>query len=55
LEWCWRCWPWQARLGLGRLPGDIVIEHEDSCIYIPITTSIIVGAILTPGIWLLQK
>lgn len=51
--WCW-CWPWLARLGLGRLPGDIVIEHEDFC-YIPIITSIIVGAVLTPGIWLLQK
>lgn len=22
-------WPWLAKLGLGRLPGDIVIEHEN--------------------------
>jgi hypothetical protein len=32
-----------------------VIEHEDPCIYIPVTTSINVGAVLTPGIWLLRK
>jgi hypothetical protein len=32
-----------------------VIEHEDFCIYIPITTSISVNAVLTLAIWLLRK
>jgi len=22
-------WPWLSRLGLGRLPGDIVVEREN--------------------------
>jgi hypothetical protein len=32
-------WPWLSRLGLGRLPGDIRVETENSVFYLPITTS----------------
>src|ERR1700682_727216 len=28
-------WPWLTKLGLGRLPGDIVIERENVHIYFP--------------------
>ena len=28
-------WPLVTRLGLGRLPGDIVIERENFRLYIP--------------------
>jgi len=48
-------WPWLARLGLGKLPGDIVIERDDYRIYIPITTSILVSLVLTLIFWLLRK
>jgi len=48
-------WPWLARLGLGRLPGDIVIERDDFRLYIPITTSILVSLVLTLIFWLLKK
>lgn len=48
-------WPWLAKLGLGRLPGDIVIEREGFRLYIPITTSLIVSAVLTLGFWLFRK
>jgi hypothetical protein len=48
-------WPWLAKLGLGRLPGDIVIEREGFRLYIPITTSIIISAVLTLGFWLFRK
>jgi hypothetical protein len=30
-----------GKLGLGRLPGDIVIERENFTFYLPITTSIL--------------
>lgn len=36
-------WPWIARLGLGRLPGDIMIERENFRLYIPIASSLIVS------------
>jgi Protein of unknown function (DUF2905) len=29
-------WPWLGRLGLGRLPGDIVVERGELRLYFPI-------------------
>jgi hypothetical protein len=48
-------WPWLGRIGLGRLPGDIVIEREGFRLYIPITTSLLISAVLTLGFWLFRK
>lgn len=48
-------WPILGKLGLGRLPGDIVIEREGFRLYIPITTSLLISAILTLGFWLFRK
>lgn len=48
-------WPYFGRIGLGRLPGDIVIEREGFRMYIPITTSILISAVLTLGFWLFRK
>ena len=38
-------WPWLTKLGLGRLPGDIVIERDNFRAYIPITTSIVISVV----------
>ncbi len=40
-------WPWISKLGLGRLPGDIVIEREGFAFYFPVTTMILVSIIAT--------
>lgn len=40
-------WPVLSKLGLGRLPGDIVIKREGFSFYFPITTMIIVSIVLT--------
>jgi hypothetical protein len=48
-------WPWLQRLGLGRLPGDIVIERERLRIYIPLASSILISVILTLILWLIRK
>ena len=48
-------WPWLSRLGLGRLPGDIVIERENFRLYIPITTSILISLVLSLILWLLNR
>lgn len=48
-------WPWITKLGLGRLPGDIVIERDNFRFYFPITTSIIISLILTLLFWLFRK
>lgn len=48
-------WPYLTKLGLGRLPGDIVVEREHSRFYFPITTSIIISLILSLLFWLFKK
>ncbi len=48
-------WPWLARLGFGRLPGDIVIERENFRFYFPITTMILVSLALSLIFWLFRK
>ncbi len=48
-------WPWLAKLGLGRLPGDFVVERENFRLYFPVTSSILISLALTLLIWLLRK
>jgi len=48
-------WPWLVKLGLGQLPGDIVIERENFRFYLPITTMISVSMEISPILWLLRK
>jgi hypothetical protein len=48
-------WPYIGRLGLGRLPGDIVIEREGFRLYIPIATCLLISAVLTLLFWLFRK
>ncbi len=48
-------WPWLTKLGLGRLPGDIVIERDNFRVYIPIATSIVISVILSLLLWLLNR
>ena len=48
-------WPWLLKLGLGRLPGDIVFERGNARFYFPLTTSIIVSLLLSLLFWLLRK
>ncbi len=46
------CWPFLARLGLGRLPGDIVVQGEQGGFYFPIMTCILVSGVLSLLFWL---
>jgi hypothetical protein len=48
-------WPLMTRLGVGRLPGDIVIERENFRLYIPIMTSLIVSVVLSVIFWLINR
>ncbi|PWB84441.1 MAG: DUF2905 domain-containing protein [Methylocystaceae bacterium] len=48
-------WLVGERLGLGRLPGDIVIERENFRLYIPVATSILVSVLLSLALWLFNR
>jgi len=47
--------PWIAKLGLGRLPGDIVIERENFRLYFPLATSLLVSAVISLILWLINR
>ena len=44
-----------VRYGLGRLPGDLIIDRGGVVIYLPITTAVIVSAILSAVLWLFRR
>jgi hypothetical protein len=44
-----------VRFGLGRLPGDIVIDRGSFYFYLPITTSILVSLLLSLVLWLFSR
>ncbi len=48
-------WPWLQKIGLGRLPGDIVIERENFRLYFPLMTSLIVSLLLSLILWWLNR
>ncbi len=48
-------WPVISKLGLGRLPGDIVIERENFRLYVPIMTSLIISVVLSLLLWLFNR
>jgi hypothetical protein len=39
---------------LGRLPGDIVIERQNSRFYFPIVTCIVISIVLSLVMWLIR-
>ncbi len=48
-------WPLLQKAGLGRLPGDIVIERESFRVYLPITTSLLISMALSLLFWWLNR
>ena len=48
-------WPLLARLGLGRLPGDIMVERGNFRFYFPLASSLVVSVLLTLLFWLFRR
>lgn len=48
-------WLAGERLGLGRLPGDIIVEREGFRLYLPIASSLLVSAVLSLAFWLFNR
>jgi hypothetical protein len=47
-------WPWIGWLGLGHLPGDIVVERKNFTLYVPIATGLLISVVLTLLLWLIN-
>ena len=48
-------WPYLSKLGLGRLPGDIVIERENVTLYIPLATCLMLSLVLSLIFWVANR
>ena len=48
-------WPWLTKSGLGRLPGDIVVERDNFRFYFPVTTAILISLVISLILWLMRK
>jgi DUF2905 family protein len=44
-----------VRYGLGRLPGDLIIDRGGVVVYAPITTAVIVSLLLSAVLWLFRR
>ena len=48
-------WPVLTRIGLGRLPGDIMIQRSGTSFYFPIVTCILISVVLSVIFWLFNR
>jgi hypothetical protein len=48
-------WPWLRRTSLFRLPGDIVIDRPGFKFFFPITTMLLVSAVVSIIAWLMRR
>jgi hypothetical protein len=48
-------WPFLERMGLGRLPGDIVIQRENVTLYFPLMTCLLLSVLLSLVFWVVNR
>jgi hypothetical protein len=48
-------WPYLSRIGLGRLPGDIVIERDNVTFYFPLVTCLLLSLLLSLVYWVASR
>ena len=48
-------WPYLGQLGLGRLPGDIVIKRENMTFYFPLMTCLLVSVLFSVVFWVVNR
>jgi Protein of unknown function (DUF2905) len=48
-------WPWLRRLPLFHLPGDIVIDRPGFKFFFPLTTMLLLSAVISLLSWLLRR
>jgi hypothetical protein len=46
---------WKTGIPLGRLPGDFLVQKSNMSFYFPLTTCLILSAILTLVMWLVRR
>jgi Protein of unknown function (DUF2905) len=48
-------WPYLSQIGLGRLPGDLVIERRNVTIYLPLMTCLLLSVLFSLALWVINR
>jgi hypothetical protein len=48
-------WPLLSRIGLGRLPGDIMYQRGNATFFFPLASSILISIVLSLLLWLFNR
>jgi hypothetical protein len=48
-------WPYLSQIGLGRLPGDIVIERKNVTLYFPLMTCLLMSVLISLVFWVVNR
>ncbi len=48
-------WPLFEKIGVGRLPGDFLLESPRTKFYFPLTSSLLLSLVLSAILWLFRK
>jgi hypothetical protein len=48
-------WPYLSQIGLGRLPGDIVIRRENVTFYFPLATCLLLSLLFSLVLWVSKR
>jgi hypothetical protein len=48
-------WPYLSQIGLGRLPGDIVIERKNVTFYFPLMTCLLISVLFSAIFWIFNR
>ena len=48
-------WPYLARIGLGRLPGDLVIQRDNVTLYVPLMTCLLLSLLFSLILWAVNR
>ena len=48
-------WPYLSQIGLGRLPGDIIVERKNVTLYFPLMTCLLVSVLLSLVLWVVNR
>jgi hypothetical protein len=48
-------WPYLSQIGLGRLPGDIVIERGNVTFYFPLATCLLLSLLFSLVFWVVSR
>ena len=48
-------WPYLSQIGLGRLPGDIVIQRANVTNYFPLVTCLLLSVLFSLVFWVVNR